>query len=190
MVASTSDSDVKCTSQESPSFQRLPATTVPATDPVIEGDVLKVRFDRAAAVRSLGTAVSGTKAVVVVQGSDRDKTVFFSAQSVIELVGIQVPIDIKPGSAENTINLGSHGVVPVAIISTATFDARTVDPLSVTLAGVEVKLRGNGTPMATVQDVNQDGRPDLLVHVSTDALQLSEQATMAVIEGSTNAGTP
>lgn len=172
-----------------PSTIRLNGS-VPATEPVIEGDVLKVRFDRAAAVRSLGTAVSGTKAVVVVQGSDQGKNVFFTAQAQIDLVGIQVPIDIKPGSAENAINLGSNGLVPVAILSTPMFDARTVDPLSLTLAGAQVKVRGKGTLMVAVEDVNKDGLPDLVVHVSTDALGLSEQATQAVLEGKTNSGMP
>ena len=38
--------------------------------------------------------------------------------------------DIKPGSNPNSINLGSGGVVPVAILTTATFDAADVDQAS------------------------------------------------------------
>ena len=96
-----------------------------------------------------------------------------------------VTIDIKPGSYPNSINLGSNGSVPVAIFSTPTFDARTVIPASVTLAGASVKLRGNGTPMSSVQDVNGDGLPDLVVHVSTEALQLTASDAEAVLEGQT-----
>lgn len=48
---------------------------------------------------------------------------------------IPVQIDIKPGSFPNTINLGSQGTVAVAIFSTPSFDAKRVDPTSVTLAG-------------------------------------------------------
>ena len=40
--------------------------------------------------------------------------------------GLPVNIDIKPGSETNTINLGSKGNVPVAILSTTVFDATTV----------------------------------------------------------------
>jgi hypothetical protein len=40
---------------------------------------------------------------------------------------IPVLIDIKPGSDPNSINLGSRGTVPVAILSTQDFDATTVD---------------------------------------------------------------
>jgi hypothetical protein len=99
-----------------------------------------------------------------------------------------VAIDIKPGSSPNTINLGSGGVVAVAILSTATFDATTVDPLTVTLASAPVRLKGNGTPQVTFQDVNGDGRQDIVVHVATEALQLNPNDTEAVLEAETFAG--
>jgi N-acetylneuraminic acid mutarotase len=102
---------------------------------------------------------------------------------------ITVTIDIKPGSFPNSINLGSNGTVPVAIFSTATFDAMAVDPLTVTLAGAQVKLKGKGTPQASFEDINGDGLLDLVVHVSTEALQLSEGDTEAVLEGRTFGGT-
>lgn len=98
---------------------------------------------------------------------------------------IKVAIDIKPGSYPNAINLGSMGTVPVAILSTATFDARAVNPTTVTLAGASVKLKGKGTPMASAEDVNGDGLLDLVIHVSTEALQLSEEDSEAVLEGKT-----
>jgi hypothetical protein len=99
-----------------------------------------------------------------------------------------VAIDIKPNSSPNTINLGSGGVAPVAILSSATFDATTVDPLTVTLASAPVKLKGNGTPQVVVQDVNGDGRQDLVVHIQTEALQLSANDTQAVLEAETFGG--
>ncbi len=111
----------------------------------------------------------------------------FSDVWVLELV-LTVTIDIKPGSYPNSINLGSNGTVPVAIFSTPSFDARTVIPSSVTLAGASVRLKGNGTPMSSVQDVNGDGLPDLVVHVSTEALQLTASDAEAVLEGQTTDG--
>ena len=87
-----------------------------------------------------------------------------------------------------TIKLGSQGAVPVAILSTDTFDATTVNPTSISLAGASVNLKGNGTYMASAQDVNGDGRLDLVVHVATEALELSETDTEAVLEGETFAG--
>jgi len=98
---------------------------------------------------------------------------------------IRVQIDIKPGSFPNSINLGSYGNVPVAILSSPTFDATRVDPLTVTLAGAAATLKGKGTPMVSVQDVDGDGLLDLVVHVSTEALQMSDTDTQAILKGQT-----
>lgn len=103
---------------------------------------------------------------------------------------LSVPIDIKPGSAINSINLGSNGVVPVAILSTATFDARQVNPASVTLAGARVRVKGKGTLQVSIEDVNGDGRPDIVVQVSTQALELTAGDTRAFLEGKMFNGTP
>jgi len=103
---------------------------------------------------------------------------------------IKVDIDIKPGSDPNSINLGSKGTVPVAILSTPGFDATTVDPVSVTLADASVKVKGNGTPMASEEDVNGDGLLDLVVHVFTSGLQLTDGDVEAVLEGETYDGVP
>jgi hypothetical protein len=113
-----------------------------------------------------------------------------SAFAIFERLAIAVTIDIKPGSFPNSINLGSGGTVPVAIFSTASFDSRTVDRTSVTLASAPVKLTGKGTPMSAFEDVNGDGLLDQIVHVETSALQLSEADTEAVLEGKTSGGTP
>jgi len=100
-----------------------------------------------------------------------------------------VDIDILPGTFPNEINLGSEGTVPVAIFSTDTFDAATVDPLTVTLAGASVELKPNGKPMASSdEDVNGDGLLDLVVHVSTEELQLSSEDTEATLQGETYGG--
>ena len=100
----------------------------------------------------------------------------------------KVGIDIKPGEYPNSINLGSHGVVPVAILSSPSFDATQVDPLTITLAGAHVALRGKGTPMVSQQDVNDDGLLDLVVHVETEALELSPEDTEALLLGQTYGG--
>ena len=104
------------------------------------------------------------------------------------LVKLQVTIDIKPGGFPNSVDLRSNGTVPVAILSSPTFDASTVDPETVTLAGSPVDLRGNGTPHASAQDVSGDGLPDLVVHVRTQTLQLTSAATQAALSGATYSG--
>lgn len=102
----------------------------------------------------------------------------------------QVGVDIKPGAFPNSINLGSNGVVPVAILSTNTFDARQVDPATVQLAGAHAKLKGNGTPIASLQDVNGDGRMDLVVQVTTSAMELTNGDVSAYLTAKLFNGTP
>jgi hypothetical protein len=106
------------------------------------------------------------------------------------LTSISIAIDIRPGATPNNINLGSGGVVPVAILSSATFDATTVDPMTVSLNGATVKLKGNGSYQTIQQDVNGDGRTDLIVHVNTSALELSAADVVATLTGLTVAGQP
>lgn len=103
---------------------------------------------------------------------------------------VQVQIDIKPGSYPNAINLGSNGVVPVAILSSADFDAASVDAQTVTLAGASVAVRGKGSKeLAAFEDIDGDGRLDLVVHVVTENLLPGLfQDGFAVLEGRTFGG--
>lgn len=81
--------------------------------------------------------------------------------------GITVTIDVKPGSYPNSVNLGSNGVVPLAILSSPDFDATTVDESTVELAGALVAIRGKNRYLASHEDVNGDGLLDLVCHVDT-----------------------
>jgi N-acetylneuraminic acid mutarotase len=101
---------------------------------------------------------------------------------------LPVAIDIKPGDASNTINLKSGGVIPVAVLGSATFDPMTVDPATVTLAGAPVATRGRGAPMTSASDVNHDGFPDLLLFFRTQDLKVSSADTQAVLYGETYSG--
>ena len=75
-------------------------------------------------------------------------------------------------------------------MSTPDFDAATVDPLTVTLAGASVKLKNKGTPMASLEDVNGDNYRDLVVHIDTQQLNLNKGDTVAYLEGKTYGETP
>ena len=99
-----------------------------------------------------------------------------------------VEIDIKPDSYPNSINLGSNGVVPVAILGSADFDATTVDPSTVTLSGANVKLKGNSGNAGSLEDVNDDGYPDLVVQVFTQCLELKTGDAEAVLNAYTYTG--
>lgn len=49
---------------------------------------------------------------------------------------IEIPVDIKPGSCRNPLNVDDKGVLPAAILGTADFDVRKIDLSSVRLEGV------------------------------------------------------
>ena len=99
-----------------------------------------------------------------------------------------VGIDIKPGSDPNSINLGSNGVVPVAILGSPGFDAATVNPSTVTLSGANAKLKGNSGNAGSLEDVNNDGYLDLVVQVFTRCLELSTGDAEAVLNAYTYTG--
>jgi hypothetical protein len=101
---------------------------------------------------------------------------------------IPVEIDIKPGDEPNSINLGSNGKVPVAILSSETFDATTMDVASITFAGAPVAPKKNGTYMASLEDVNGDARLDLVLHFSTQDLMLTSSSIQATLTGTTTMG--
>jgi hypothetical protein len=108
-----------------------------------------------------------------------------SADEVAWLASPEVDIDIKPGSDPNSINLGSKGVIPVAILSSISFDATQVDPDTVSLAGAGVAVRGKGNKsLAHHEDANGDGLLDLVVQVETENLDPNAfQDGNVVLEG-------
>jgi hypothetical protein len=90
---------------------------------------------------------------------------------------IAVSVDIKPGSCPNSLNVGSRGVLPVAIVGTADFDATTVDPVTVALDGVPPlrwSLEDVATPFAgdpfSCHDFEGDGQFDLSFKFNTQEI--------------------
>jgi len=75
----------------------------------------------------------------------------------IDIVSYSISIDVKPGSSVNPINLGSKGVIPVAIITTEDFDATTVDVGTVRFGLGEAQV-----VHSAIEDVDDDGDVDIL----------------------------
>lgn len=121
--------------------------------------------------------------------SDSEVQAIYNAGSAGKCKFITVAIDIKPGSYPNSINLASAGVVPVAILSSATFDATQVNPATVTLAGASVGLIGKGdTAACHIEDVNGDSLPDLVCQVVTAQFLIQPGDTVATLEADTFGG--
>lgn len=107
---------------------------------------------------------------------------------VVEYDCLQVAIDIKPGSFPNSINNDGNGVIPVAILTTADFDAATVDPATVTLDGAAARMKGKSGSSGSLEDVDADGDLDLVVHIQdTDGTWVSGDS-MATLSATTYAG--
>lgn len=79
-------------------------------------------------------------------------------------------VDIKPDSEDNTLNLGSNGVVPVAFYGSATLDVENIIVESIGFEGEggAVALRGKKqNALADIAFVNDDEYPDLIVKIPT-----------------------
>ena len=100
----------------------------------------------------------------------------------------QVTIDIVHGKDPNIIKLFSR-FVSVAILTTPTFDAATVNPSSVMLAGASVRMRGNGQRESSLKDVDKDGDEDLVMRVSVEQTTITVGDVEATLTGMTFGGT-
>ncbi|MEA3468578.1 MAG: hypothetical protein U9R57_10205 [Thermodesulfobacteriota bacterium] len=108
------------------------------------------------------TALPGTVLTnqVTIKSSNEELPPMVDEPTVIEedtgICSVAVHVDIKPGGCPTPINVGSKGVLPVAVSGTADFDVTTIDPTSITLAGV-LPLRWAMEDVATPYAINVDG---------------------------------
>ena len=98
---------------------------------------------------------------------------------------LEVEIDVKPGSDRNPINPRSRGLISVAILSTDTFDATTLDPETIELSGAKVAIRRRGEFLVQEKDVDHDGDIDLLVKIDSQGLVIEPGATIVTLTGRT-----
>ncbi len=133
---------------------------------------------------------SGTLEVTYADGTTVSLLIFSSSASnvpiyLVDTSGggpIEVQIDIKPGSDQNSINLKSKGVVPVAVLTTDNFDAATIDPATAEFAGAASKRW-------KLADVDHDGDDDMMFHFRTQELDLDQDSTEATLTAQINDGT-
>ena len=102
---------------------------------------------------------------------------------------LTVAINIKPGEVPNPIKPTSKGNTPVAILSSADFDA----PSQVDRASLTFGRTGDEQSLAfctnSAEDVNGDGRLDLVCHFTTSLTGFQSGDTEGVLKGKTMGGT-
>jgi hypothetical protein len=95
----------------------------------------------------------------------------------------QINIDIKPGNdGLAPINPRSNGKIPVALLSSHQFDAMAVDAASLTFGatGDEGSLSRCGQ---SGEDVNGDGRPDLVCHFENQVAAFEKGDLEGILRG-------
>jgi len=100
---------------------------------------------------------------------------------------VTVAIDIKPGGFPNAINPASNGTIPVAILSTDTFNA----PAQVDTTSLKFGRTGNESSLAfcsSPQDVNGDGLADLVCHFMAQETGFQKGDTQGALTGKTVRG--
>lgn len=116
-----------------------------------------------------------------------------------QIITVNVPtsvnIDIKPGSDPNSIKCtNDREVITVAILTTADFDATTVNHTSVTFMGARethINNRSNarsGEPRRHEEDVDGDGETDLVFHFRLGETDLTCDSTEGTLIGETLGG--
>jgi len=108
--------------------------------------------------------------------------------------GIEVEIDIKPGNDPNSINLNSKGLISVAILTTLSFDATTVDWTKVAFGrNVANPAHDLSDPLVLADhqsDVDGDGDVDFVFHFRTQDTGIATSDTFATLTGETYGGIP
>lgn len=134
---------------------------------------------------AFGVAVDAA-GIVFIADSFQQRIVRLTPKKII------ADIDIKPGSDPNCFNSNGLGAIPVAVLSTADFDAATeIDPTTLELDGQAVRVVGKkGNIQAHAEDVNGDGLDDLVIQIEDDDGTYEVGDTVAMLTGFTFDGIP
>lgn len=133
----------------------------------------------------------------VIEGASEAFVIYYQRRSPLRLVDVAVVggsgfvsvgrssvpvveprVDIHPGSEENPVNVRSRGRIPVALLGSDVLDVSTVDAASLTFGPAGAAPTSVGR-----EDVDGDGRIDLVVHVPTQDTGIVCGDTFASLKG-------
>lgn len=100
----------------------------------------------------------------------------------IAVAPVEVSIDIKPYDSLNSINPGNKGKITVAVLTTDTFDAVSVDEYTVLFGATGIEAE---SVHSAEEDVDEDGDIDLVLHFRTQDTDIICSDTSAFLTGET-----
>ncbi|UCE85092.1 MAG: endo-1,4-beta-xylanase [Deltaproteobacteria bacterium] len=115
--------------------------------------------------------------------SGQPKPAYDAAVAALALRIIDVDVDVAPGDPGYRINPSSRGVVAVAILGADGFDVFDIVPATLGFGPAGAPLAHAHGPH--YEDVNEDGRTDLLAHYRTQQTGLSAGDPDACVSGRT-----
>lgn len=98
---------------------------------------------------------------------------------------LEVTIDIKPGDFKNSINPKLPGKIPVAILTTATFDATVVNPGTVRFGPTGIEA---APVQSAIEDIDGDTHADLILQFRSAQTGIACGHSSAVLTGETFSG--
>jgi hypothetical protein len=130
-------------------------------------------------ISSFFTPGVATAATTDVDASLSVDCLTYVAQVLSVKTRLSEALDIKPGSFPNSIKLTNKGVIPLALLGSATFDVSAVDYSTVEFAGDSTEAHGT----VHFEDVNGDGFTDAVLHFETQETNIAPGDAEACLTG-------
>jgi hypothetical protein len=132
-----------------------------------------------------------TNAAAVSTDSTDDASANNSDTEIVDVFR-PVPVDIQPGSPTSTVNISKQGLVTVAILTTPTFDATTLNVATACFGDAEdpsQRTCAEAHGVVHVEDVDKDKDRDLVFHFSAPDAGIDLGDTTACLRGMETNGT-